>query len=434
MCGLASRFLGAVFFVFGSVMLPNAWASPEWVDMGPISGSVQGHVWSKVVDEVGNTRGRAESWTLNSGVLSKIVVTLRAPEAQNLELRVNLRHPDGDTSYLQLPYPGTEIPGGYRTVVNNVIPGAKPTRERSAMPSISVMPVRNSTDQRYQLTVEIFPLDGSSPGVMPPQGGVDAFDLSGIWQHGNNGEHWTITRQPDGRYQAVEKGYGNARGTVTVAPGGRFRIDHTYNNSQGQCSGHYEMTLDPDGKKASGSWHDNCAKRSGTTSMKRVSSIPTGTAGTGSVEGSGALTNLALGKPTKQSSTYSGTGVDQGPQHAVDGKTSGRDPHDLIHTNYEKNPWWRVDLGTKAAIEKIVIYNRTNPQVLSNLPLELLASDDGKNWRSVYVHDKSVFKILSVPVKTTGRYVVARLISDRDALQLYEIEVIGRAQFAASGQ
>lgn len=55
-----------------------AWAVPEQVDMGPIGGSAQGHVWSRVVDEVGNTQGRAESWTLQAGVPSRIVVTLRA--------------------------------------------------------------------------------------------------------------------------------------------------------------------------------------------------------------------------------------------------------------------------------------------------------------------------------------------------------------------
>jgi hypothetical protein len=112
--------------------------------------------------------------------------------------------------------------------------------------------------------------------VQPPSGGIGILDLSGTWQHGKNGEHWTITRQPDGRFLAIEKGYGNARGTLTIVPGGQFRIDHTYTSNQGQCIGRYDMNIDPDGRRASGSWHDSCLNRSGTMIMKRVSSIPSG--------------------------------------------------------------------------------------------------------------------------------------------------------------
>ena len=401
MCVMARRFLGVVVFVLCSAVLPSTWAAVEWVDMGPISGSVQGSVWSKVVDEVGNTQGRAETWTLNPGVPSKVVITLRAPDPRNLELRINLRHLDGDTGFLRLPELGKEIPGGYQQVIKKVIPGSKPSRDGSALPSISVMPTSTSTNQRYQLTVEIVPLDGPLPTTAAPSGGgIDALaapmegqwtytdrsgktetfefvrsgnswlvvirdsagvlhrqkpvrqdgqwleidpdlkngrgnrlrmlpdgrlewdvyilsnrapywtgqyvrtagsappatfgqpaavtpvqspsdgigilDLSGTWQHGKNGEHWTISRQPDGRFLAIENGYGNARGTLTILQGGQFRIDHTYTNSQGQCTGHYDLTIDPDGKRASGSWHDSCLNRSGTMIMKRVSAIPSG--------------------------------------------------------------------------------------------------------------------------------------------------------------
>ena len=165
-------------------------ASPEWVDMGPVAGSVQGHVWSKVVDEVGNTQGRAESWTLQQGVPSRVVVTLRTPDPGSVEVRMNFRYPDGDSGYLHLPYPGKEIPGGYRQVIDRIIPGTKPADKTNALFSITVFPTKPSTDQRYQLLVEITPLSGSAqPATSAPSASVEAMaaKMQGVWKRYNNG-------------------------------------------------------------------------------------------------------------------------------------------------------------------------------------------------------------------------------------------------------
>jgi len=78
------------------------------------------------------------------------------------------------------------------------------------------------------------------------------------------------------------------------------------------------------------------------------------------------------------------------------------------------------------SIERIKIFNRTNPGVQSNLDLELLVSKDGQSWNSVYTHNRTIFEVLDVSVGGSGRYVMVRLNSERDALQLYEIEVWGR--------
>lgn len=134
--------------------------------------------------------------------------------------------------------------------------------------------------------------------------------------------------------------------------------------------------------------------------------------------------NLALGRPTRQSSTYRGTGVDQGPQHAVDGKTGGRDPHDLIHTNYESKPWWQVDLGGTARISRLRLFNRQNPQLKTCLKLVVDASDDGHGWRRLYTHDGAPWKVLDLPMTATGRFVRVAL-TNHDGLQLYEVEVWG---------
>ncbi|KAF1083446.1 MAG: hypothetical protein GQF41_0224 [Candidatus Rifleibacterium amylolyticum] len=309
---MIKKHLPVLLFSFLLAMISCQSFANEWVDMGPLQGSVEGHVWSKVVDEVGNTQGRNEIWQLSlpCPVLAEIIV--KCPDPYPLEVAVDYTHDWHGTIQLK---PERTSTGFYTKEI------ALRDPERIKKLRISVYSRKPATDQRYQLIVNLTGLDGKPLTAAAP---------------------------------------------ASPAP------------------------------------KDKVASAAKTSS------------------------NLALGKPATQSSTYAGTGVDQGPQHAVDGITSGRDPHDLIHTNYEKNPWWRVDLGVKSAIEKIKIYNRTNPEVKSNLSLELLVSDDGQNWQSVYTHDNEVFQMLAVPLSATGRHVMARLNSERDALQLYEIEVIGR--------
>ena len=76
------------------------------------------------------------------------------------------------------------------------------------------------------------------------------------------------------------------------------------------------------------------------------------------VGGCATLTNLALGKPSSQSSTY---GVGEA-RYANDGNTNGTSPWtaDLQHTQSEANPWWEVNLGSVQQIDQIDIYNRSN--------------------------------------------------------------------------
>ncbi|XP_078665811.1 uncharacterized protein LOC144908150 [Branchiostoma floridae x Branchiostoma belcheri] len=65
--------------------------------------------------------------------------------------------------------------------------------------------------------------------------------------------------------------------------------------------------------------------------------------------------NLALKKPAAQPSTEHG-GV---AELAVDGNTDGTfNAGSCTHTNYQSNPWWRVDLGSSQAIGSVVVFNR----------------------------------------------------------------------------
>ena len=75
----------------------------------------------------------------------------------------------------------------------------------------------------------------------------------------------------------------------------------------------------------------------------------------------GAVTNLALNKPTKQSSDMAPSYASSGK--AVDGNTDssfkmGDTKNSITHTSDERSAWWEVDLGAVYDIDKIVIWNR----------------------------------------------------------------------------
>jgi hypothetical protein len=62
-----------------------------------------------------------------------------------------------------------------------------------------------------------------------------------------------------------------------------------------------------------------------------------------------------------------------------------------FHTADEDNPWWHVDLGEKAALDRVVLYNRCDTCTERNNRIILLLSDDGKAWQQAYQHNGTVF-------------------------------------------
>ena len=66
--------------------------------------------------------------------------------------------------------------------------------------------------------------------------------------------------------------------------------------------------------------------------------------------------NIALFKPTKQSSAYSDSRF-YPSSNAVDGNRD-TDISKCTHTNEENNPWWRVDLGRVEPVAEVIILNR----------------------------------------------------------------------------
>ena len=74
-----------------------------------------------------------------------------------------------------------------------------------------------------------------------------------------------------------------------------------------------------------------------------------------------ARTNIAVGKESRQSSTYNDSTSLFGPQHANDGKTSAHivtKVDTCSHTEVNtRSYWWAVNLGQKYIIDSISIYN-----------------------------------------------------------------------------
>lgn len=102
-------------------------------------------------------------------------------------------------------------------------------------------------------------------------------------------------------------------------------------------------------------------------------------------------TNLALGKFARQSSTTTGWGGNWNASRGVDGVKTGNIFEGGFHTDYEENPWWQVDLGARHSLSYALLYNRQDCCIERAKTLEVLLSNDGQSWQSVYKHDGSVF-------------------------------------------
>ncbi|HEO69862.1 MAG TPA: hypothetical protein ENN80_01265 [Candidatus Hydrogenedentes bacterium] len=103
-----------------------------------------------------------------------------------------------------------------------------------------------------------------------------------------------------------------------------------------------------------------------------------------------------------------------------------------FHTASEKAPWWQVDLGETQRIARVVLWNRCDGCSGRNSRIQILLSDDGAAWRSVYEHDGSMFlgftdkKPLDVALDESARFVRLQL-PGIDFLHLDEVQVFGPA-------
>lgn len=114
---------------------------------------------------------------------------------------------------------------------------------------------------------------------------------------------------------------------------------------------------------------------------------------------------------------------------ACDGVT---DEETGFHTDREPGPWWQVDLGTPAALSRIVIHNARDCRERSR-NLRLLVSADGDSWQEAHRLDGRIFgggakgDPLIVPLGGRSARVVRIALPETEYLHLNEVEVYGVA-------
>lgn len=91
--------------------------------------------------------------------------------------------------------------------------------------------------------------------------------------------------------------------------------------------------------------------------------------------------NLARAGEARQSSTAS----EGAAGRAIDGTTDGRynEAHSTTHTETSTDPWWEVDLRSPQAVDRIVVWNRTDgsSERLSGFKVTLLDSQREPVWQ-----------------------------------------------------
>jgi hypothetical protein len=94
--------------------------------------------------------------------------------------------------------------------------------------------------------------------------------------------------------------------------------------------------------------------------------------------------NVALaGKTTQSSVVWEGV-----PERAIDGNTSGQwQDGSITHTDEaEENPWWELDLGAVRPIDRIAVFNRTDPGLhvrLNHFRVTLLDANRAIRWQRI---------------------------------------------------
>ena len=154
------------------------------------------------------------------------------------------------------------------------------------------------------------------------------------------------------------------------------------------------------------------------------------------VVGTGTGTNLSRGKSATQSSTLSGY-PGAVAASAVDGNTDGGFFNNSVtHTNADANAWWQVDLGSSAAVNSVVLWNRTDccsnrlsdywvfvsdtPFLATDTPATLQGRANTFNSHQTTMPNPSA----TVAVGFQGRFVRIQL-SGTNNLSLAEVQVFG---------
>lgn len=153
----------------------------------------------------------------------------------------------------------------------------------------------------------------------------------------------------------------------------------------------------------------------------------------------GGTTDLAIGKPATQSSTYNDPPQLPVASLAVDGNTDGAYYNGSVtHTDYNYAAWWQVDLQSSKAVGSVVVWDRVDccserlndywvfisdtPFQPQDLPgaLQIRAG----TWSSHQTTIPTPSTTISTGGNVTGRYVRVQL-NGQNYLNLAEVQVFG---------
>ena len=138
--------------------------------------------------------------------------------------------------------------------------------------------------------------------------------------------------------------------------------------------------------------------------------------------------NLALNKPTAQSSVYLPEVYGYDHQGACNSNKNGRFG---FCTLKENQPWWQIDLQGTYQLSEIKIYNRMDCCQERASTLNVLLSQDALNWELCYSNDQqNVFGgIDGKPLLVNVQHQVARFVRlqlrENEYLHLDEVEIYG---------
>ena len=127
--------------------------------------------------------------------------------------------------------------------------------------------------------------------------------------------------------------------------------------------------------------------------------------------------NVALGKLASQSSVT----LEHFPSLAVDGRLDGN----CSQTNYEEDPWWRVDLRREYYIMAIVILNCCD-SIMKNVEVRIGRNENGElNQLCGHVDavENNENAIILCSTDLSGRYVHLNVRGKNSSLSICEVRI-----------
>lgn len=238
-------------------------SAADWVDMGPLNGTAEGHVWSRVINETGATVSRDESWQVSFAAPAILEFRLLCADPYPLEARVQSKNAYGEVSEYLLD----RVAGGFHKKFSSVW---NPQTTRDVRVLVSTR--QPGTDQRYQLTLTLFDAAGKPLSASPPTQGEGVLtsaattEFLGTWLRKENGsvaeylqlvegangidiiflapDARTVTGRLAGRLQAGVLSAASAERQVRIVVTGG-ELDYTSSNLDGTAAWNGRFTRAP---------------------------------------------------------------------------------------------------------------------------------------------------------------------------------------------